>query len=165
MGPSPRPATVFQNSTPRPAPMGFPARANPSPAPQGTKTVPAGTFQLGFEPLNIPDIAAVKVNLPPPTPAQNKIAPTPAPTQKPAPAPTQRPTPAPTQRPTQPPTQRPTPVRITLTEAPRQSQPVKIATTAAPTTAAPVTAAPSAPAAAPSSPAAPANTFFCFPAV
>jgi len=160
--PSPRPATVFQNSTPRPAPTSFPARANPSPAPQGTKTVPAGTFQLGFEPLNIPDIAAVKVNLPPPTPAQIKIAPTPAPTQKPAPAPTQRPTPAPTQRPTQPPTQRPTPVRITLTEAPRQSQPVKIATTAAPTPAAPVTAAPSAPAAAPSSPAAPANTFFVF---
>jgi len=155
---SPRPATVFQNSTPRPAPAptSFPARANPSPAPQGTKTVPAGTFQLGFEPLNIPDIAAVQVKLPPPTPAPTRLAPTPAP-----------PAPAPTQRPTQQPTQRPTPVRITLTEAPRQSQPVRIATTAATSPAAPVTAAPSAPAApatpaAPSSPAAPANTFFVF---
>merc|ERR1712013_587703 len=90
---SPRPATVFQNSTPRPAPAptSFPARANPSPAPQGTKTVPAGTFQLGFEPLNIPDIAAVQVKLPPPTPAPTRLAPTPASQQKPAPAPTQRP--------------------------------------------------------------------------
>merc|ERR1719431_97839 len=165
--PSPRPTTIFQNSTPRPAPTSFPARANPSPVPQGTKTVvPSGTFQLGFEPLNIPDIAAVKVNLPLATPAPVRIAP--APTQRPTPAPTQRPTPAPTQRPTQPPTQRPTPVRITLTEAPRQSQPVRVVTTAAPVPAAPATAAPSTPAspapAAPSSLAAPANTFFCFPA-
>jgi len=168
--PSPRPTTIFQNSTPRPAPTAFPARANPSPTPQGSRTiVPSGTFQLGFEPLNFPDIAAVKVNLPPPTPAQIKLAPTPAPTQRPTPAPvqirtaapTQRPTLAPTQRPTQPPTQRPTPVRINLTEAPRQSQPIRIAS---PTPAAPLPAAPSAPVApaAPTSPAAPANTFFVF---
>ena len=161
--PSPRPTTIFQNSTPRPAPTSFPARANPSPTPQGSRAVlPAGTIKLGFEPLNIPDIAAVKVNLPPPTPAQIKIAPTQAPIQRPTPAPIQRPTPAPTQRPTPAPTQRPTPaptpVRITLTEAPRQSQPVRIAS---PTPAAPVPASPSAPAA-PAAPASPANTFFVF---
>jgi len=138
---SPRPTTIFQNSTPRPSPTPFPARANPSPSPQGSRAVlPAGTIKLGFEPLNIPNIAAVKVNLPPPTPAPVRIAPTPAPTQRPTPAPTQRPTPA------------PTPVRINLTEAPRQSQPVKIAS---PTPAAPAPATPSAPAA-------PANTFFVF---
>jgi len=165
---SPRPTAVFQNSSPRPAPTSFPTRANPSPSPQGSRGVlPAGTIKLGFEPLNIPDIAAVKVNLPPPTPAPVKIAPTQAPTQRPTPAPTQRPTPAPTQRQTPAPTRRPTPapstrppvpVRITLTEAPRQSQPVRIAS---PTPAAPAPAAPSAPAA-PAKNTPPANTFFVF---
>merc|ERR1719471_415857 len=122
--PSPQP------TTPRPSPTSFPVRVNPSPAPQGSRGVaPSSTFPLGFEPLNVPDIAAVKVNLPPPTPAPIKAAPKPAPTQRPTPAPTQRPIATPTQRPTPAPTQRPspTPVRITLTEAPRQSQPVRVA--------------------------------------
>jgi len=142
---SPRPTTIFQNSTPRPSPTSFPVRVNPSPSPQGSRAVlPAGTIKLGFEPLNIPDIAAVKVNLPTPTPAPIRIAPTQALTQRPTPAPIQIQTPAPTRR--------PTPVRINLTEAPRQSQPVRIAS---PTPAAPAPATPSAPAA-------PANTFFVF---
>jgi len=153
--PSPQP------TTPRPSPTSFPVRVNPSPAPQGSRGVaPSSTFPLGFEPLNVPDIAAVKVNLPPPTPAPIKAAPKPAPTQRPTPAPTQRPIATPTQRPTPAPTQRPspTPVRITLTEAPRQSQPVRVA---AQTPAAPSPATASTPAA-PTSPAAPANTFFVF---
>jgi len=156
--PQPVPTTF----APRPTPTSFPVRANPTQAPvranpsPAAPVAPSNTFPLKFEPLNIPDISAVKVNLPPTT-----LAPKPTPSQ---------PTQAPTPRPTQAPTQRPTPVRINLTEAPRQSQPVRIASPTPAVPAAPVTPAPTAPAApaspatpaAPSAPSAPANTFFVF---
>merc|ERR1719471_2562446 len=115
--PQPVPTTF----APRPTPTSFPVRANPTQAPvranpsPAAPVAPSNTFPLKFEPLNIPDISAVK------------------------------PTQAPTPRPTQAPTQRPTPVRINLTEAPRQSQPVRIASPTPAVPAAPVTPAPTAP--------------------
>jgi len=93
--------TTSQTFAPTPA-TPAPTAATPAPSVQ---TIPAGTIKLDFQPLNIPNIAAVKtpVALPPATPApeaprQSQPAapatPKPVPAAAPAPAPVAAPTPA-----------------------------------------------------------------------